>query len=153
MKFGGQIFLIIRVVHNTYSISSYKFYITRIEFLTQPYGKTYCHLCLMSYVVCQDKQILILKRELVAVMYYGLRLAEILRKCQGEAMRKDTPIFEQTVRDTERLRVGRDSVGRWTEDVPEAGWYQDADGTLYNYDGVVWDEVPKDRLSELEFLG
>jgi len=68
-------------------------------------------------------------------------------------MRKDTPIFEQTVRDTERLRVGRDSVGRWTEDVPEAGWYQDADGTLYNYDGVVWDEVPKDRLSELEFLG
>jgi hypothetical protein len=63
------------------------------------------------------------------------------------------PIFEETMRDLERLKVRRDSVGRWTEDVPEAGWYQDRDGTLYNYDGVVWDEVPKERIEKLEYLG
>lgn len=48
---GGEIFLIISGLHNTYSISSYKFCITRIELGPQPYVKTYCHLCLMSYVL------------------------------------------------------------------------------------------------------
>jgi hypothetical protein len=68
-------------------------------------------------------------------------------------MEKNTPIFEETMRDLERLSIRRDTVGRWTEAVPEAGWYQDKNGNLYQYDGVVWDEVPKDRVSELEFLG
>jgi len=63
------------------------------------------------------------------------------------------PIFEETMRGLERLKVRRDSVGRWTEDVPETGWYQDKSGNLYKYDGVIWDEVPKDRISELEYLG
>lgn len=51
----------------------------------------------------------------------------------------------------------RDEKGRWIADkefVPtEAGWYQDREGKLYKYDGVVWDEVPAGRLSELEYLG
>jgi len=68
-------------------------------------------------------------------------------------MEKNTPIFEETMRDLERLSIRRDTVGRWTEAVPEAGWYQDKNGNLYQYDGVVWDEVPKDRVSDLEYLG
>jgi hypothetical protein len=68
-------------------------------------------------------------------------------------MEKNTPIFEETMRDLERLSIRRDTVGRWTEDVPEAGWYQDKNGNLYQYDGVLWDEVPKDRVSDLEYLG
>jgi hypothetical protein len=68
-------------------------------------------------------------------------------------MEKNTPIFEETMRNLERLSIRRDTVGRWTEAVPEAGWYQDKNGNLYQYDGVVWDEVPKDRVSDLEFLG
>lgn len=34
----------------------------------------------------------------------------------------------------------------------EIGWYQGADGELYHYDGVIWDEVPG-REVKLEFLG
>jgi hypothetical protein len=47
----------------------------------------------------------------------------------------------------------RDDKGRWTGIDLKAGWYQDIDGNLYKYDGVVWDEVPKDRLEKLEYLG
>ena len=73
----------------------------------------------------------ILWRELVVVMYYGLCVAEILRKCQSEGMEKNTPIFEETMRDLERLSIRRDTVGRWTEAIPETGWYQDKNGNLY----------------------
>jgi hypothetical protein len=65
----------------------------------------------------------------------------------------DLPIFEETMRNLDKLSIRRDTVGRWTEDVPETGWYQDKSGNLYQYDGVIWDEVPKDRVSDLEFLG
>jgi len=65
----------------------------------------------------------------------------------------DLPIFEETMRNLDKLSIRRDTVGRWTEDVPETGWYQDKSGNLYQYDGVVWDEVPKDRVSDLEYLG
>jgi hypothetical protein len=68
-------------------------------------------------------------------------------------MSKDIPIFEETMKKFENLGFLRDEKGRWSEAVPEAGWYQDRDGNLYNYDGVIWDEVPKDRISELEYLG
>lgn len=34
-----------------------------------------------------------------------------------------------------------------------AGWYQNAVGDLYHYDGVVWDTVPSERIQDLEFLG
>lgn len=33
------------------------------------------------------------------------------------------------------------------------GWYQDSVGELYHYDGVVWDNVPKVKIDDLEFLG
>jgi hypothetical protein len=65
----------------------------------------------------------------------------------------DLPIFEETMRNLDKLSIRRDTVGRWTEDVPETGWYQDKSGNLYQYDGVIWDEVPKDRVSDLEYLG
>jgi hypothetical protein len=68
-------------------------------------------------------------------------------------MNKNIPIFEETMRKFEGLGLLRDERGRWIEAVPEAGWYQDRDGNLYNYDGVIWDEVPKDRIQDLEYLG
>lgn len=33
------------------------------------------------------------------------------------------------------------------------GWYQNAMGRLYHYDGVIWDDVPEERIQDLEFLG
>ncbi len=35
----------------------------------------------------------------------------------------------------------------------KAGWYQDRDGNLYQYDGVVWDVVPETASGNLEYLG
>lgn len=35
----------------------------------------------------------------------------------------------------------------------KSGWYQDIDGNLYQYDGVVWDVVPGREVGKLEFLG
>lgn len=37
--------------------------------------------------------------------------------------------------------------------VSDAGWYQNSDGKLFHYDGVVWDEVPSEKQGDLEFLG
>jgi hypothetical protein len=34
-----------------------------------------------------------------------------------------------------------------------AGWYQSIKGSLYHYDGVVWDEVPDLDIEQLEYLG
>lgn len=34
-----------------------------------------------------------------------------------------------------------------------SGWYQNSVGVLYHYDGVIWDEVPKETINDLEYLG
>lgn len=34
-----------------------------------------------------------------------------------------------------------------------AGWYQSTKGSLYHYDGVIWDEVPNWDIRQLEYLG
>jgi hypothetical protein len=68
-------------------------------------------------------------------------------------MNKDIPIFEETMKKFENLSFLRDDKGRWTAEVPEAGWYQNVGGQLYHYDGVIWDEVPEVRVSDLEYLG
>ena len=49
----------------------------------------------------------------------------------------------------------RDDIGRWTEvkERVSAGWYQNSVGVLYHYDGVVWDEVPSEKINDLEYLG
>jgi hypothetical protein len=65
----------------------------------------------------------------------------------------DLPVFEETIKAYQSLQFLRDDQGRWTELEIKAGWYQDADGNLYQYDGVIWDEVPKDRVEKLEYLG
>lgn len=46
--------------------------------------------------------------------------------------------------------AARDEKGRWSF---KAGWYQDIDGRLYKYDGVVWDVVPEVPAASLEYLG
>lgn len=35
----------------------------------------------------------------------------------------------------------------------KVGWYQNSDGGLFHYDGVVWDVVPDEKISRLEYLG
>jgi hypothetical protein len=65
----------------------------------------------------------------------------------------DIPIFEETMKKFESLSFLRDEKGRWAAEVPEAGWYQNKDGQLYHYDGVVWDDVPSERIEKLEYLG
>lgn len=38
-------------------------------------------------------------------------------------------------------------------EVLTVGWYQNNIGDLFHYDGLVWDIVPTERESELEYLG
>lgn len=47
--------------------------------------------------------------------------------------------------------VPRDSNGKFIETV--VGWYQNSKGDLFHYDGTIWDEVPDEKISSLEFLG
>ena len=47
----------------------------------------------------------------------------------------------------------RDDKGRWLGVNLSPGWYQNASGELFKYDGVVWDKVPSERLESLEYLG
>lgn len=47
--------------------------------------------------------------------------------------------------------VERDSKGRFIETV--VGWYQNSHGDLFHYDGTVWDQVPSERIGDLEYLG
>jgi len=68
-------------------------------------------------------------------------------------MNKDAPIFEETIKAYRNLGMLRDDTGRWIEHDLKAGWYQDGGGNLYRYDGVIWDEVPKERVEKLEYLG
>ena len=68
----------------------------------------------------------------------------------GEAMEK-LPIYEKTAKEYENLNFLRDDKGRFTDIVN--GWYQNSRGDLFHYDGIVWDNVPSERVSNLEFLG
>jgi hypothetical protein len=65
----------------------------------------------------------------------------------------DLPVFEETIKAYRNLEFLRDDKGRWIELDVKAGWYQDGQGNLYQYDGVIWDEVPKERVEKLEYLG
>lgn len=78
-----------------------------------------------------------------------------------------TPIFDMLanemkkrgVEDSELPEFLRDVAGRWAEagrwDEVEIlkGWYQNSRGDLFHYDGTVWDEVPNERIKDLEYLG
>ena len=33
------------------------------------------------------------------------------------------------------------------------GWYQNLKGELFHYDGLIWDVVPREKITELEYLG
>ncbi len=65
----------------------------------------------------------------------------------------DLPVFEETIKAYRNLEFLRDDKGRWTQIDLKAGWYQDGQGNLYQYDGVIWDEVPKEKIEKLEYLG
>lgn len=65
----------------------------------------------------------------------------------------DLPVFKETLEKYQNLSFLRDGYGRWTTENPETGWYQDREGKLYNYDGVIWDEVPQMKVTDLEYLG
>ena len=65
----------------------------------------------------------------------------------------DLPMFEESMKKFENLSFLRDDKGRWTTEIPETGWYQNKSGDLFKYDGVVWDVVPGERISDLEYLG
>lgn len=67
--------------------------------------------------------------------------------------KQDIPIFEETMKQYEKLDFLRDRYGRWTTMDVKEGWYQNAGGQLYHYDGVVWDEIPVERIEKLEYLG
>jgi hypothetical protein len=61
------------------------------------------------------------------------------------------------------MKIERDQFGRFVENnyqsklFPrtgiEEGWYQDSKGSLYHYDGLIWDEVPNPNIKQLEYLG
>ena len=61
------------------------------------------------------------------------------------------------------MGIKRDEFGRFIHDETYRtrlfpaemgeGWYQDSKGSLYHYDGVVWDEVPNTNMKQLEYLG
>ena len=68
----------------------------------------------------------------------------------GEAMEK-LPIYKDLAKEYSNLEFLRDDKGRFTDIVN--GWYQNSRGELYHYDGVVWDNVPSEKVSDLEFLG
>jgi uncharacterized protein YuzE len=61
------------------------------------------------------------------------------------------------------MGIERDYAGRFVPsrmstssvivDSVRIGWYQDSKGKLYKYDGIVWDEVPIEKTSSLDYLG
>lgn len=62
---------------------------------------------------------------------------------------KDLPMFEETMRKFENLEFMRDRK----DATVLVGWYQNLSGELFHYDGSIWDNVPGERVQELEFLG
>jgi hypothetical protein len=65
------------------------------------------------------------------------------------------------------MKIPRDTLGRFVGETKEqvanqiysfsnkmnTGWYQDSKGSLFHYDGIIWDAVPEAPLSTLEYLG
>jgi hypothetical protein len=61
------------------------------------------------------------------------------------------------------MKIERDQFGRFVENNYQSklfprtgikeGWYQDSKGSLYHYDGLIWDEVPSPNIKQLEYLG
>ncbi len=77
-----------------------------------------------------------------------------------------TPIYDELLREKmeaarveddsdlpEFLRDNKDTMSRMKEIEVVVGWYQNSKGDLFHYDGTIWDNVPSDKLQDLEFLG
>lgn len=92
--------------------------------------------------------------------------AEIMRQIQEAYMKRQ--LEEElgsldTTLDEKLINAKRDSMGRFVENDSRSnlfpsngmkeGWYQDSKGSLYHYDGSIWDEVPSSSVRQLEYLG
>jgi len=77
-----------------------------------------------------------------------------------------TPIYDELLREKmeaarveddsdlpEFLRDNKDTMSKMKEIEVVVGWYQNSKGDLFHYDGTIWDNVPGDKLQDLEFLG
>lgn len=73
-----------------------------------------------------------------------------------ELKMKGTPIFDMLEKE---MKVNlpdfltRDDHGRFIPKEVAVGWYQNSNGDLFHYDGVIWDNVPNERAEDLEYLG
>ena len=64
----------------------------------------------------------------------------------------DSIMKSRTEREDMHFNIQRDELGIFIESKLE-GWYQDPKGSLYHYDGVIWDKVPDWDIKQLEYLG
>lgn len=81
------------------------------------------------------------------------------RISQYEWKLMSSPIYDEIIRRMgiegnlpDFLRDDATITGR-AEELVEKGWYQNSRGDLYYYDGIVWDNIPSEKIMELEFLG
>lgn len=59
--------------------------------------------------------------------------------------------LQNSLEEIQESRTTSQPVNRFVD--YKTGWYQDLDGNLYKYDGIIWDVVPGRETGELEFLG
>lgn len=76
-----------------------------------------------------------------------------------------TPIYDELLREKmeaarlddsdlpEFLRDNKETISRMKEIEVVVGWYQNSKGDLFHYDGTIWDNVPSEKVQDLEFLG
>lgn len=82
----------------------------------------------------------------------GLKEADLVSEAYVAHEKAGFPSLN-SVREEALPEFMRDGIGRWVEANVATGWYQNKRGELFKYDGVVWDVVPSERISDLEFLG
>lgn len=92
-----------------------------------------------------------LEVELMMEKLYGSALAHLDSSDYALAVDRLTEMMQYFVEEETELEEALVVKPRAKEDLP--GWYQDVEGNLYKYDGVVWDVVPDSRAGKLEFLG
>jgi hypothetical protein len=87
------------------------------------------------------------------------KLQEVVFRLEQEAQdcwhKQGLPSLEEVNPEAERKYRELDFIKSERSKFTEAvmGWYQNSDGDLFHYDGVIWDKIPKEAIQELEFLG
>lgn len=86
---------------------------------------------------------------------------ELVRKVKKyEENIKKHPIYDDLISNPpkgleipEFLKQDNSTVTAKPSEFAVKGWYQNSRGTLFHYDGILWDRVPEEKIWELEFLG